>query len=339
MTGTPVIVFTCLLGLQSSDTSVVRPIQRLKHGLGITALAISPNGKVLASAALLPEGGKGAASVVLRNFPSCTEIATYTFDHAVSCLSFSDDASLLAVTTFNGCLELWDVRKSARLSITTPEDKPLCATFLPLYDILLTSGGVEPPRFWFVDITGKLQPCFRQPLLKMPAATTVAISGANKFAISTGFLNMENDVLICNHTGELLQRLKGLNNVIGHMCFSRDLKLLGIGGVNSGAKNNTAIIFGFTDNDNTNRVVIPHTSGVCSMVFTEDASRLLIGDNIGNIAVWDVKTKLRVGIVAAHTAQVNQLLVSPSGKHVVSGSHDGEILIWNSSSFALLKGK
>src|SRR5262249_45322888 len=95
----------------------------------------------------------------------------------------------------------------------------------------------------------------------------------------------------------------------------------------------TPVIFNFDDKGKTNRLVMPHAAGVCSMVFTKDGSRLLTGDNFGNIVVWDVARKARVGVVAAHTDQVTHLLVSSSGKHIVSSSHDGDILIWPSSSF------
>jgi len=73
---------------------------------------------------------------------------------------------------------------------------------------------------------------------------------------------------------------------------------------------------------------------VTALWFTEDATQLLVGGETGQIEVWRVDESglmARAHALRKHRRSVRGLACNPSGKIVVSGSVDGEV-IWQQSS-------
>lgn len=67
-----------------------------------------------------------------------------------------------------------------------------------------------------------------------------------------------------------------------------------------------------------------------SLAFSPDGSLLVSGNSFEDnlVRIWQVDNGQLLRILDGHTSGVTQLLFSPYGDIIASGSYDGQILIW-----------
>lgn len=65
-----------------------------------------------------------------------------------------------------------------------------------------------------------------------------------------------------------------------------------------------------------------------NIVFSTDGSFLTLGDNQGNIHLWDSATGEEVTLLKGHIGEIARLAFNPDGTRLYSGSSDGLIYIW-----------
>jgi WD40 repeat protein len=133
------------------DTTTGREKSRMKNGGPSTAIALAPDGKMLATASL---------SGVLRIWETATgdELMTLEGDRAgLLSLAFSPDGSALAVGDIHWNIRLWDVATACERATLTGHYFPVSAvTFSPDGTLLASAvwGGswLKPPeaRLWHV---------------------------------------------------------------------------------------------------------------------------------------------------------------------------------------------
>ncbi|KZP17448.1 WD40 repeat-like protein [Athelia psychrophila] len=81
-----------------------------------------------------------------------------------------------------------------------------------------------------------------------------------------------------------------------------------------------------------------HRSGVYSIAYSPDGTRIVLGSVDSTVCVWDAETgtvivgPLRVG----HGGVVNCVAYSPDGKHIISASEDGTIQVWDAETGEML---
>jgi WD40 repeat protein len=56
---------------------------------------------------------------------------------------------------------------------------------------------------------------------------------------------------------------------------------------------------------------------------------LAIGDNLGNLELWDIVNLRKTASVKAHTAQINDIKFNPAFNQMATGSNDQKLKIWN----------
>ena len=65
-----------------------------------------------------------------------------------------------------------------------------------------------------------------------------------------------------------------------------------------------------------------HSSGVNSMVFSPDESRVASGSLDNTVRVWDVQTGQCEHTLEGHLGEISSVVFSPDGSRVASGSSD-----------------
>ena len=103
-----------------------RSFPQLGHSLGVTSVAFSPDGKLLAS-------GSADNSIKLWNVASGRELRTLSGHTApVSSVAFSPDGKVLASGSWDTTIKLWDVASGRELrTLTGHTDKVNSVAFSP----------------------------------------------------------------------------------------------------------------------------------------------------------------------------------------------------------------
>src|SRR5262249_600588 len=70
-----------------------------------------------------------------------------------------------------------------------------------------------------------------------------------------------------------------------------------------------------------------HPSGVASMAFSPDGTRLVSGGHDTTVKVWNVLTGARLNTLRGHTQGVTGVAFSPTGTHIASAG--GSLKLWD----------
>jgi WD40 repeat protein len=82
---------------------------------------------------------------------------------------------------------------------------------------------------------------------------------------------------------------------------------------------------------------IPHSSGVSSVAFSPEGSRVLSGSMDTTIRLWDAARGVLLRAFEGHSGPVHSVAFSPNGAHVLSASYDSTIRLWDAATGALLR--
>ena len=112
--------------------------------------ALSPDGKLLASAAMKTIDGNYTSTVTLWNASSGNEVRILILDQSVSCMAFSADGTMLAIGTGND-IQVFDVSNGIKLAtLSGHSDLPASVAFAPDGYSLVSAGYDNQLILWQV---------------------------------------------------------------------------------------------------------------------------------------------------------------------------------------------
>src|SRR5580704_14851393 len=298
--------------------------------LGVTAVAFSPGGKLLAAAQANgyvrlwnPVTGQPVGSPLL---------ASTSPQSRVDGVAFSPDGKLLACAGDDGTVRLWNP------STGQPAGAPLIAStgpgsyvngvaFSPDGKLLASADGDGTVRLW--------NPSNRQPVgAPLPAdpggdVAAVAFSPDGKLLATAG---TDGTVRLWNpSTGRPVGApLPAVTSGVNEVAFSPDGKLLAT-----------------ADTDGTVRLWNPSTgrsvgapfpastgveNGVDGLAFSADGKLLASAGGDGTVRLWNPSTGQPVGAPLASTGpggRINGVAFSPDGNLLATADGDGTVRLWN----------
>jgi len=344
-----------------------RLIKDLKeHQAYVTAIAISKDGKYIASGAL-------DGSVIIwdvMNGYSPLQLIGHT--DAVENLTFSPDGKWLVTAGDDPAIKIWNVQAGDLLQDYTDfEAGPWEVFFSPDGDRLSYSDADWGIHVWKIDSEATDDPTtfWTQELLTIPNAYGGIFSpeGSQLAGVSG------NDIKVWDATtGRELITLAGHTQEVMGLAFNPDGKSLASTSIDGTVKvwsllpgnernpwqvigtdfaykpngedlitNTVGEGFGATVWDATTGeprlTVTGHKAQVGYVVFNSDGTRFATGSVDGSIIIWDAGTGKKISAIAGHESGIQDIEFSPDGKLFATAGLDQTAKIWDAATGVLIR--
>ncbi|MDB9379173.1 WD40 repeat domain-containing protein, partial [Nodularia sphaerocarpa CS-585A2] len=262
------------------------------HGDRVTSVAISPDGKIIAS---------GSLDRTIKLWDLATGRLVQTIKQhsgAVTCVTFSQDRQTLASSSArpDGSIKLWNVN-TGQLKTSLKADNWIV---LNVWSIALSPDGKTIVSGHHADSTVKIWDLTNQRLVHTLkghgwAVNSVAVSPDGQIVASGG---ADSNIKLWN--------------------VSTGREIRNFNGVSDGPVGLVQSFFGNNVSDNQ----------VCTVAFSPDGKTLASGGENQQIKLWGVNNK-NVNFLKGSSEKVHTVAFSPDGKTLASGGADGIIRIWN----------
>jgi RNA polymerase sigma factor (sigma-70 family) len=292
---------------------------RFRHGREALSIALSPDGKLLASAGL-------SSAIRLWDVSTRKEVRQLVGHRGwVWCVAFSPDGKTLASASGDNSVRLWDPATGKELfrfgqhEAGVADGGVLCLAF-SLDGKVLGSGGSSGVLHLWDAATGK-------SLRTLEGHTdwieAVAFAPDGKTA-ATG--SRDKKVRLWDvATGKALHALTGHEDTVKAVAFAPDGDLLASGGADR-----TIRLWDVAAGKELRRCA-GHQHVVSSLTFSSDGKTLVSGSHDWSVRAWDVASAKEVHQIAVQNGAVTSLALSADGRTLATSSQT--IRLWDAATW------
>jgi eukaryotic-like serine/threonine-protein kinase len=298
-------------GIDSQNANRLEELARWDTGIGVSSIAISPDGKMLASGSL-------DHLVKLWRITDGTLISKLQgHSSGVNSVAYSPDGQMLASVSADGAVKLWRV-KDATLMNTLPTEywgDFNSVTFSPDGQMLALGSGDGMVALWGIN------PNISGNSLRggSDIVSSVAFSPDGQLLASSSGDNIK---LWKVKDGSLVYTIKGHTDSVNSVSFSSDGQMMV-----SGSSDHTVKLWRVRDGGLVH-TLLGNTSVVNSVVFSPDGQMVAAGLDDNTVKLWRVSGGSLPFTLKGHTSSVHSVAFSSDGQILASGSSDGTIRLW-----------
>ncbi|MEH1939735.1 MAG: NB-ARC domain-containing protein [Nostoc sp.] len=287
----------------------------------ISALAFSPNGKILATS---DANGK---ICLWRDFAEGEQLLT-CLGHIdwVRAIAFSPNGSTLCSGGTDQNMKLWDVNTGECLkTLTGHPERVRAVAFSPQGEILASGSDDWAVRLWSIPDSK----CYKILEEHTDSVLSVVFSPKGKILASA---SSDKTVKLWNfRTGECVKTLQGHTSSVSSVAFNLDGQTLV-----SGGDDQTVKLWSISDGKCL-RTLQGHSDRVTSVAFAPSGNILASGSDDQTVKLWNFRTGECVKTLQGHTSLVLSVVFSPDGQTLVSGSDDQSVRFWDVSTGQALR--
>ena len=311
----------------SEASQKLEPITSIDTGAlhGINTVAVSPNGKIIASGSRdgmlqlwnLSKNRTGAAPTSGRTLGQDL--------YGENAVAFSPDGKTLASGSDDDTIKIWDIAKGQLLHTLKGHSAWVSdLVFSPDGKTLMSSSFDRTIKVWDLGNAANHQPVEKRTLKGHTAwIFGIALSRDGKTLASCSF---DNTIKIWNlDKGEVRQSLKGNPNRAFALAISSDGETLA-----SGNGDGTIQLWHLTTGQLT-KTLKGHRDWVRSLAISPDGNILASGSGSQDktVKIWNLSSGKLLGTLKGHADDVRSVAFSSDSSTLVSGSFDNTIKIWH----------
>lgn len=281
------------------------------HTNSVAAIAISPNGKRIAS-------GSFDKTIRLWNANTGALLAKLTgHREPVLSLAFTPNGQQLVSASVDDTIRLWCVYTETLIySLQDHTDSVVNRSIAVTPDgqSIVSGSDDRTIKLWHLR-TGKLFQTLREACV----VTSIAISPDGQRLASGGSDNL---IKLWNlSTGELEQTLKGHERDVNTVAFRPDGQQLV-----SGSSDGTVRLWNLPAASSL--TLSGHFDWVKAVAFSPSGSLVASGSGDRTVKLWDAETGKLLHTLSGHLKAVNAIAFAPDDRTLVSGSGDRTVKIW-----------
>ena len=129
-------------------------------------------------------------------------------------------------------------------------------------------------------------------------------------------------IRVCSKDGKLLIEIKGHNNSVHSLCWSKDGAH-----IFSGSEDGTIRKWQLIDGKEV-FVLRGHTHPVTSICVSLDECHLVSASADCSVPIWNLETNLQVGNPLLHDDELSTVVICSDGRYIASAGLDTKIYIW-----------